>query len=319
MTTRAIGEARFLISRSVAFLPLESLLQGCRGYPCPGGTVQPGGSRQVGSGRDPFARRSPQKTNRGFGYFRSRAFRSLGREAAGARLGRKAATSDTTDLAPGAVEGGRAGWPEYGAAPLRLLRVAVGTKGERICQCRIRTRGERSKRVERFFNWPVIVAALLVIPVIVIEQTAVSDTVKSIATVCNWSIWLVFAAELVAMLLGRPEQVALARPQPARRFDCRPHPADPAAGTSVAPCPAAAEAAPADEAGPGLAPGVLFPGPALCGVARVAHDHCRRRDIRGCGAGEPRLVLSLRPLGAAQPLGEALHHPDGDCRGLVDQ
>jgi hypothetical protein len=26
--------------------------------------------------------------------------------------------SDTTDLAPGAVEGGRAGWPKYGEAPI---------------------------------------------------------------------------------------------------------------------------------------------------------------------------------------------------------
>jgi hypothetical protein len=65
---------------------------------------------------------------------------------------------------------------------------------------------ERTKRVERFFNWPVIVAALLVIPVIVIEYTAVSDTVKSIATVCNWAIWLVFAAELVAILWVVPNR-----------------------------------------------------------------------------------------------------------------
>jgi voltage-gated potassium channel len=65
---------------------------------------------------------------------------------------------------------------------------------------------ERSKRVERFFNWPVIIAAMLVIPVIIIEYTAVSDTVKSIATVCNWAIWLVFAAELVAMLWVVPNR-----------------------------------------------------------------------------------------------------------------
>jgi voltage-gated potassium channel len=59
---------------------------------------------------------------------------------------------------------------------------------------------ERAERVERFFNAPVIVAALLSLPVIVIEETAVSDAVKTVAVVLNWAIWIVFAAELVAML-----------------------------------------------------------------------------------------------------------------------
>lgn len=65
---------------------------------------------------------------------------------------------------------------------------------------------ERAKRVERFFNLPVIVAALLVLPVIVIEETAVSDAVKTVAAVFNWAIWLVFAAELVAMLWVVPNR-----------------------------------------------------------------------------------------------------------------
>jgi hypothetical protein len=56
---------------------------------------------------------------------------------------------------------------------------------------------ERAERVERFFTWPVIVAALLVIPVIVIEQSAAGDPLKTLASVMNWIIWLVFAAELV--------------------------------------------------------------------------------------------------------------------------
>jgi voltage-gated potassium channel len=58
----------------------------------------------------------------------------------------------------------------------------------------------RAERVERFFNIPVIVAALLVLPVIVIEETASSHTVTTIAAVFNWAIWLVFVAEVVAML-----------------------------------------------------------------------------------------------------------------------
>ena len=52
---------------------------------------------------------------------------------------------------------------------------------------------ERAERVQRFFNVPVLVAALLVLPVIIVEESAV-------AGVFNWAIWLVFLAELVAML-----------------------------------------------------------------------------------------------------------------------
>jgi hypothetical protein len=49
-------------------------------------------------------------------------------------------------------------------------------------------RGERAERVERFFNVPVIVAAVLSLPVIVIEETAVGDTLKDVAAVFNWGI-----------------------------------------------------------------------------------------------------------------------------------
>ena len=58
---------------------------------------------------------------------------------------------------------------------------------------------DRADRVERFFNVPVIVAALLSLPVIVIEETAAGDTLKAIAAVLNWAIWIVFVAELVAV------------------------------------------------------------------------------------------------------------------------
>ena len=64
----------------------------------------------------------------------------------------------------------------------------------------------RAERVERFFEVPVIVAALLVLPVIVIEETTVSDTVKTIASVCNWAIWLIFVAEVTAMLIVVPNR-----------------------------------------------------------------------------------------------------------------
>lgn len=45
-----------------------------------------------------------------------------------------------------------------------------------------------------------LVAALLVIPVIVIEQSSAGDAWKGIASVTNWVIWIAFAVEMVVML-----------------------------------------------------------------------------------------------------------------------
>ncbi len=66
---------------------------------------------------------------------------------------------------------------------------------------------ERVEHVERFFTWPVIVAALLVIPVIVVEESSAGDPWTTLATITNWVIWLVFAAELVAMLVVVPDRL----------------------------------------------------------------------------------------------------------------
>jgi voltage-gated potassium channel len=65
---------------------------------------------------------------------------------------------------------------------------------------------ERADRVERYFDVPVLIAALLVVPVLVIEYTAVSDAVKTVAAVLNWVIWLTFAVELVVMLWVVPDR-----------------------------------------------------------------------------------------------------------------
>lgn len=59
---------------------------------------------------------------------------------------------------------------------------------------------ERSRRAARIFEIPVIFAALLTIPVIAIEQSSLDQPWDTIAAVLNWTIWLVFLAELVVML-----------------------------------------------------------------------------------------------------------------------
>jgi voltage-gated potassium channel len=66
----------------------------------------------------------------------------------------------------------------------------------------------------RRFRWPVIVAALLVIPVIVLEEAEVREPWSTVATVANWLIWLTFLAELVAMLSVVPDRRAWLRQHP---------------------------------------------------------------------------------------------------------
>jgi len=65
---------------------------------------------------------------------------------------------------------------------------------------------ERAERVERFFTFPVIVAALLVIPVIFIEESTDDEPWTTLAAITNWIIWLVFLAELMAMLSVVPNR-----------------------------------------------------------------------------------------------------------------
>jgi voltage-gated potassium channel len=65
---------------------------------------------------------------------------------------------------------------------------------------------ERAERWQRRFEVPVLVAALLVIPVIAIEQSGAGDPWRSLAAVANWGIWLVFLAEVVVMLAIVPNR-----------------------------------------------------------------------------------------------------------------
>ena len=73
---------------------------------------------------------------------------------------------------------------------------------------------ERVKQWERRLQIPVLVAALLVIPVIVVEQSGASDPWRTLAAILNWSIWLVFALELVTMLVVAPDRWRWLRTHP---------------------------------------------------------------------------------------------------------
>jgi voltage-gated potassium channel len=60
---------------------------------------------------------------------------------------------------------------------------------------------ERAVRMERRFAWPVLVAALLVVPVIALEDSSMGEPWDTVAAVADWAIWLTFAAELFSMLV----------------------------------------------------------------------------------------------------------------------
>jgi voltage-gated potassium channel len=59
---------------------------------------------------------------------------------------------------------------------------------------------ERARRMEKRLQWPMLAAALLVVPAIAIEQSEATGTLNTVAVVINWATWLAFVAEAVLML-----------------------------------------------------------------------------------------------------------------------
>ena len=59
-----------------------------------------------------------------------------------------------------------------------------------------------------------LVAALLVVPVIAIEQSSAAEPWRSSAEVLNWAIWVAFATELLVMLVVVPDRWAWIRRHP---------------------------------------------------------------------------------------------------------
>jgi len=64
----------------------------------------------------------------------------------------------------------------------------------------------RLERVTRRFEKPVLLATVLVIPAVIVEESGASRVVKDAALLMNWLIWLVFLAEMVALLAVAPSR-----------------------------------------------------------------------------------------------------------------
>ncbi len=70
----------------------------------------------------------------------------------------------------------------------------------------------RAARIERWFEIPVLVSALLVIPVLVVEESNAGQPWDGIAGLLNWLIWVVFATEVVVMSMIRGWRWAVENP-----------------------------------------------------------------------------------------------------------
>lgn len=73
---------------------------------------------------------------------------------------------------------------------------------------------ERHAAWEKRFELPVLVAALLVIPVIALEQSDAGEPWRTSAAVVNWLIWIVFAAELITLVATTRERWRWVRKHP---------------------------------------------------------------------------------------------------------
>jgi voltage-gated potassium channel len=68
-----------------------------------------------------------------------------------------------------------------------------------------------SGRVVHRFEWVVLVAALAIVPVLVVEADASSGDWRTFATVANWIIWGIFLGELAFVLTVAPRKAAALR------------------------------------------------------------------------------------------------------------
>jgi voltage-gated potassium channel len=65
---------------------------------------------------------------------------------------------------------------------------------------------ERSLRWERRFNAPILVAALLTIPLVVLQSSNVGAPWNTVLDVFDWLTWSVFAVEVIVMLAVVPDR-----------------------------------------------------------------------------------------------------------------
>lgn len=74
--------------------------------------------------------------------------------------------------------------------------------------------GARARRAERLMEKPLMLAAALTLPCVALTETHVGGSLETVAGILNWGTWLVFAAELVIMLVLVPDRRRYLRHHP---------------------------------------------------------------------------------------------------------
>lgn len=73
---------------------------------------------------------------------------------------------------------------------------------------------ERSTRIARLLEAPMLIAAALVIPAVAINESHPGGALETIARTLNWITWLAFLVELIVMLSVVPDRRAWLRAHP---------------------------------------------------------------------------------------------------------
>jgi voltage-gated potassium channel len=73
---------------------------------------------------------------------------------------------------------------------------------------------QRSERIARRFDIPMLVAAALVIPTIIIEEAGPGEPLQTLGVVLNYGIWTAFLTEMVVMIYVVPDRRLWLRKHP---------------------------------------------------------------------------------------------------------
>jgi voltage-gated potassium channel len=74
---------------------------------------------------------------------------------------------------------------------------------------------DRAQRVDGAFDAPMLVAAVLVVPLLILEEADLGGAWNALAAVLNWGTWLAFLIEVLVMLAVTPDRWRWERTHPA--------------------------------------------------------------------------------------------------------
>lgn len=74
--------------------------------------------------------------------------------------------------------------------------------------------GPRARRARDLMNAPLMIAAVLTLPSVILSETNDSGVLSDVALALNWGTWLVFAFNLVLMLVLVPDRLRYLRHHP---------------------------------------------------------------------------------------------------------